>query len=172
MELEMAKSEKIDVHNRGSRTYTTPSGVHIQGGTTVQLDREEGEALLKGYPRDLISPDSLRSSPSVQSNADQHNKIVELQAKVTELEKSGVTDPKGTKRIAELEASILDIATKSTETIGELTEKSNGYSAALETALLKNEELTKALEEAKKLAEDAFKQIDELKNNNKDKAPE
>ena len=146
----MAKSEKIDVHNKGGRTYTSPSGIEIPGGHTVQLDRDEGETMMKSYPRELISPDDLRSTSSAQSNRDQHEEIVRLQSKVTELETGSVTDPKGVKKIAELEASLLDLATKSTAMIGELTEK--------------NTELAKALEDAKKMATDAYAEIDELKN--------
>jgi uncharacterized phage infection (PIP) family protein YhgE len=142
----MVKSEKIDVHNKGSRTYTSPSGIPVASGQTVQLDREEGEAMMKGYPRELISPDDLRSTSSAQSNKDQHDLIVSQQAKIAELETGAVTDPKGVNRIAELES-------------------------ALKTALAINaelaqkyDELAKALEDAKKMATDAYAEVDQLKN--------
>lgn len=82
----MAKNEKIDVYNRSGRTYTTPSGVHLQGEQTTQLDREEAETMLKSYPRDLISPDALRSSPSSQSDNDRRKEIERLQGIVEVLE--------------------------------------------------------------------------------------
>lgn len=141
----MAKAEKIDVHNRGSRTYTTPSGIHLQGGQTTQLDADEAESMMKGYPADLISPDSLRSVSSAQSNSDQHKLIVELQAKVTELEKAGVSDPKGIKRIDELETALKTALATNAELAG------------------KNDELTKALDDAKAMVTTAYQEVDALK---------
>lgn len=55
--------EKIDVYNKGERLYHSPSGIEIPGGQTTSLPAAEAESLMKSYPRDLISPDSLRSTP-------------------------------------------------------------------------------------------------------------
>lgn len=148
----MAKSEKIDVHNKGSRTYTSPSGVEISSGQTVQLDKDEGESMMASYPRELISPDSLRSSPSAQSNKDQHDEIVKLQKKVDSLESGAVTDPKGVKRIEELETALKTALS----TNAELAQKYDGLSKAYE-------DLTKTLEDAKAMTKEAYKQVDELR---------
>lgn len=79
------KTKKIDVHNKGLRDYHTPSGVVISSGQTVELDEDEGKAMLAGYPRDLISPDALRSS-SGQSVAELRTENERLQSVVDDLQ--------------------------------------------------------------------------------------
>jgi len=80
------KTKKIDVHNKGLRDYHTPSGVVIPSGRTVELDEDEGKAMLAGYPRDLISPDTLRSASGNQSVAELRAENERLQGVVTDLE--------------------------------------------------------------------------------------
>jgi len=80
------KTKKIDVHNKGLRDYHTPSGVVIPSGRTVELDEAEGKAMLAGYPRDLISPDTLRSASGNQSAAELRAENERLQGVVTDLE--------------------------------------------------------------------------------------
>ncbi len=85
----MPKNEektKVDVHNKGERTYTTPSGATLAAGQTIALEAEEAETLMASYPRDLISPDALRSAPASQSDKDRRAEIDRLQGIVTGLE--------------------------------------------------------------------------------------
>lgn len=77
---------KVDVYNRSERLYDSPTGVKIPSHSTVALESDEALAMMKNYPRDLISPDSLRSIPSAQSNKDQHDLIVALQGRISALE--------------------------------------------------------------------------------------
>lgn len=58
----MPETKMVDIHNRGEREYHSPSGISIKQGQTVALPADEAESLLKGYPKDLITPESLRSS--------------------------------------------------------------------------------------------------------------
>ncbi len=58
----MPETKMVDIHNRGEREFHSPSGIVIKQGQTVALPADEAESLLKGYPKDLITPDSLRSS--------------------------------------------------------------------------------------------------------------
>jgi hypothetical protein len=78
--------KKVDVFNRGERSYTSPSGVHVAGGVSTPLDEDEAKSLMAAYPNDLISPDSLRSSPSSQSDKDRRAEIERLQGVVSDLE--------------------------------------------------------------------------------------
>lgn len=83
----MARNDKMtDVHNQSSRTYTSPSGIHIEPGHTEALPNSEAAILMKNYPRDLISPDSLRSAPASQSDTDRRKEIERLQNVVSDLE--------------------------------------------------------------------------------------
>jgi hypothetical protein len=58
----------------------------LKGGTTMAFDKEIAEGLMKSYPRDLISPDSLRSAPASQGDSDRRKEIERLQDVVKELE--------------------------------------------------------------------------------------
>lgn len=83
----MAKEtiQKIDVRNQSTRDYRSPSGILVPGGQTTSLPKEEGESMLKSYPKDLISPDALRSSPASQSDADRRKEIDRLQGVIEDL---------------------------------------------------------------------------------------
>lgn len=103
----MAEKKKLDVYNRSSRGYTSPSGVQVPGGQTVQLDEDEALTMLKGYPRDLISPDTLRSSPASQGDAELKEEIERLQGVVAVLEaEKGVLET----TVKELEAEVAKLS--------------------------------------------------------------
>lgn len=95
-------SNKVDVYNRGARSYTSPSGVELKPNTTTQLDEGEAAALMAGYPRDLISPDDLRSSPASQSSKDQSELVASLQSVVSDL----------TAKNTELQTQVNDLTAK------------------------------------------------------------
>lgn len=126
----MAKTEKVDVYNQGSRSYHSPSGVELKPNSTTALDADEAASMMAGYSRDLISPDKLRSPASVQANKDQEELIASLkdqlakvpkdmkeaQAKIAELTKAlseanSLLEAAG-KQVAELQAKIAELTPK------------------------------------------------------------
>jgi len=75
-----------DVFNQSNRTYTSPSGVHVLPKQTTQLEDSDAKKLMEAYPRDLISPDSLRTAPA--SDAGQVELIGQLQTAIADLEEN------------------------------------------------------------------------------------
>lgn len=161
----MAKEKMIDVHNQSNRDYTSPSGVELKSKSTAPLPAAEAEKMMKGYPRDLISLDSLRSAPASQSIRDQHSLIVQLQARIAELENNPVTDD-SRNRISELEDSLkqafsvnAELAQKYDKSVSDCAD----IAMKLTEATVKIGELEKALEDAKKMATEAYKELDKIK---------
>lgn len=69
---------KTDIHNRSGREFTLRDGQILLPGRTVSVEGSLADELLKSYPRDIITPDSLRSGPSAQSARDKSLEIARL----------------------------------------------------------------------------------------------
>lgn len=134
--------EKIDVYNKGERLYHSPSGIEIPGGQTTNLPAAEAESLMKSYPRDLISPDSLRSTPVDVKG--QEKLINELRAENDDL-KAGLAAV--TKEKEDLNTQALEAVTVKEELAKELkiAESFKGILLDILTEVQKVEELSPEL---------------------------
>jgi chromosome segregation ATPase len=55
------EEKKIDIHNKGNRTYHIAEGVALEPGRTLAVSASKAKTLMEAYPRDIISPNDLRS---------------------------------------------------------------------------------------------------------------